>query len=197
LGNKDIIALLRREDHAALTDLARLRGSKVLRYLTGRLYSEDQEEKWRAVRALGAIVADRRVLGRAKAADLLQRYFWSLNDESGAVPFGVPEAIGEILAARPELQVDFLSPLCAMITHEDFLQTGPIERGVIWALGRIGEPVVHCSAHAVQGIAVAAEKHPDPDTKRVAAWSLARIQGAAGQAEDEPGSRDGNRAANT
>ena len=48
-----------------------------------------------------------------------RRFFWALNDESGAVPYGVPEAVGEILAVRPEMQPTFLSILCAHLTEED------------------------------------------------------------------------------
>jgi AraC family transcriptional regulator of adaptative response/methylated-DNA-[protein]-cysteine methyltransferase len=130
----DCRALLENEDYAGLVRLARAQSGKVVRYLSGRLYSADEVEKWRAVRAFEHLAP---VLTEEKATELLRRFFWALNDESGAVPYGVPEAIGAILAVRPELQAQFLPILRSMVTEEDMLQTGPIEKGVLWALERI------------------------------------------------------------
>jgi hypothetical protein len=168
--------LVAREDHAALVAAARERLGRVLRYLTSRLYTDDATEKARVVAALGAVFAADGVVSPRRAADTLRRFFWAMNDESGAVPYGVPEAIGAILVARPALQAEYLPILCSMVTHADMVQTGPIERGVYWALGRIGPPVAEVSATAVQGLAHAARNHEDPETRRVAAEALQRIQ---------------------
>jgi len=167
--------MLEREDHAALLHLASSQIARVLRFLTGRLCSASEEEKWRAVRMLGLVVVDTQLVSRQRAADLLRRFMWALNDESGAVPYGVPEAIGEILDARPELQGDFLPILCSLVTDENLLQTGLIERGVLWALGRVGSPVARCSPGAVEALRVASETHPDCETRQVAARSLASV----------------------
>ena len=100
----ELKALLDAEDHPALLRFSQGAPARTLRYLSGRLYSEDADMKWRAVRALGALAADPALLSEEELTELLRRYLWSLNDESGAVPFGVPEAVGEILARRPSLQ---------------------------------------------------------------------------------------------
>jgi hypothetical protein len=163
---------LAREDHDELRSLATANAARVVRYLTGRLYSADPGEKWRAVRALGVLAADPGLLKDRKLAELLRRYFWALNDESGAVPYGIPEAIGEILAQRPVLQNDFLPVFCSLIQEEEVFQTGPVERSVIWGLGRIGVPVAFHSPETVRIVKQAAENHPDPETRRVAAWAL-------------------------
>jgi hypothetical protein len=168
-----------REDGAALVRMAREAYAPVLRYLVGRLYSEDEPVKWRSVRGLGALVADRALVGDERARDLLRRFFWALNDESGAVPYGVPEAIGEVLAARSELQATFLPLLCAQLTEEDVSQTGAVERGVIWALGRVGPPVAATSAAAVAALQRAAAEHPDPGTREVARAALEAVGAGA------------------
>lgn len=169
--------ILEREGQEALTRVARKQAARVLRYLNARLCSADDEEKWRAVRALGVVVGDAQMVSRRKVTDLLRRLIWALSDESGTAPFGVPEAIGEILAARPELQGDFLPILCSLLTDEDILQTGSIERGALWALGRVGLPVARCSPEAVEALRRAAKGHTDPGTREVAARSLALIAG--------------------
>jgi len=176
MGSSDLDNLLQAEDYKGISTLARKRMARVIRYLSGRLYTDDAEQKWRVVRALGQIVGDPEVFTEAKVIDLLNRFFWSLNDESGAVPFGIPEAIGEILALRPMQQAQYLPVLCSMVTHEDMVQTGAIERGVIWALGRVGAPVAACSRQAVQGLTALAANHDDPATRQEAGSALARIK---------------------
>ncbi len=171
----EIESSLEREDREALLHLARRQTARVLRYLSGRLFSASVEEKWRAVRALGVVVADEEIVSRQKAIELLRRFFWALNDESGAVPYGVPEAIGEILAVRPEVQGEFLPILCSLVTNEEMTQTGAIESGVLWALGRVGPPVARCSPEAVEAIRTASQTHPDHETRQVAAQSLASL----------------------
>ena len=168
--------LLNAEDHPGLLRLSRRAPARTLRYLNGRLYSADADTKWRAVRALGALAADPDLLSDEKLTEQLRRYMWSMNDESGAVPFGVPEAIGEILARRPSLQPAFLPLVCSMTHEEDVIQTGAIERGVLWAIGRIGGAALACDPDLLR-ILRAAEEHPDPETRRVAAWALGRLAG--------------------
>jgi len=156
--------------------LARAKPAKTLRYLTARLYGADEASRCDAARALGAVAADAGIVSDGKVRELLRRYFWWLNDESGAVPLGIPEAIGAIVAARSEFQREFLPLLCSLAHHPDCLQTGPIERGVFWALGHIGRPAALCSPEAVKAIAEAARHHPDPETQSTAAWALSRLQ---------------------
>jgi len=168
-------ASLEHEDHEALLHVARSHLGWVMRYLSGRLCSDREEEKWRAIRALGVIVGDTQLVSQQRVVDLLRRFIWALNDESGTVPYGAPEAIGEILAVRPELQGDFLPILCSLLTEADMVQIGLIERGALWALGRIGSPVARCSPEAVAALTVASETHPDCDTRKVAARSLAAV----------------------
>jgi hypothetical protein len=174
---EELAEAVAREDGAALVRLAGEARGPVLRYLVGGLSRADEEAKWRSVRALGVVAADREILSDERARDLLRRFFWALNEESGAVPYGVPEAIGEILAVRPELQANFLPLLCAQLTEEELAQVGPIERGVIWALGRVGPPVVAASAEAVAALRRAATAHPDPALRDVARVALRAVGG--------------------
>jgi methylated-DNA-[protein]-cysteine S-methyltransferase len=162
-------------DWRQLQRLARVQPAKTLRYLTARLYVAEDGNRCDAARALGVVAGEPEILSEEKVRDLLRRYFWWLNDESGAVPLGIPEAIGAILAARSELQQEFLPILCSLAHHPDLLQTGPIERGVFWALGHIGRPVTLCSPDAVKAVSSAAQQHPDPETQTTAAWALTRF----------------------
>jgi hypothetical protein len=175
----EVEALLEAEDYPGLLRLSRSAPARTLRYLSGRLCSEDTNVKWRAVRALGTLAADPALLTDGKLSEQLRRYLWSMNDESGAVPFGVPEAIGEILARRPSLQEAFLPLLCSMTNEEDVTQTGTIERGIIWAIGRVGVAALSHDADILPRIRSMAQAHPDPDTRPVAAWAVRRLEGGA------------------
>ncbi len=162
-------------DRQALLRLAHGRPSRVLRYLHSRLFSADPLEKSAALDAMGALLQQPELVSHAKALDLLRRFLWALNDESGAVPFGMPEGIGEVLAVRPELQEEFLPILCSFLTEEEMLQTGPVERGVMWALGRVGSPAARCCPQAMSELALAAREHEDPETRRTAREARRRI----------------------
>lgn len=170
-------AVLTREDWGALRELARGGVSRIVRYLVTRLYSGEETEKQRAVRALGALAADTSILDSRRATDLMRRFVWALNDESGAVPYGVPEAMGEVLAVRPDLQPAFLPILCALLTENDLRQTGPIERGAIWAVGRVGPAAMRKAPEVVAALRDAASRHPDPQTREIAVRSLAAVTG--------------------
>jgi hypothetical protein len=166
------------QDWPALRRAAGAQPAKTLRYLVGRLYTAEDGSRQNVIEALGEVTSEPGVYSVEKIRELLRRFFWWLNDESGAVPFGIPEAIGVVLAARPELQQEFLPLICAMAHHPDLLQAGPIERGVFWALGRIGRPVALCSPEAVTAVACAAQQHPDAQTRTTAVWALSRMEKA-------------------
>jgi len=111
--------------------------SKFQRRILSRLYSTDSASKWRAVFAFGVAVGDGRL--REKKIDrYVQRFLWSMSDESGDVPYGIPEALGEILVHRPAIRGKYVPILVSYLVHEELVQTGPILAGAIWALGRVG-----------------------------------------------------------
>jgi hypothetical protein len=166
------------EDWPRLVRIARSQPSLVVRYLCARLYSEDDAEKWKAVHALGRIAGEVGILSDRKVVELLRRFFWWLNDESGAVPYGIAEAIGELLGVRPSMRGRFLPMLCAMAHSEDTCQSGAIERGVFWALGRVGPEAARCSPEAVAALRLAARHHRDPATRETARVSLAQLESA-------------------
>lgn len=178
MDRAEIATLFERGDVAGLVEAARRRPSNVLSFLTRRLPSADPEEKWRAVRTLGALVGNPQLVPHDKAVELMRRFVWSLNDESGAVPLGVPEAMGELIAVRAELQEKFLPILCSLLTSEEMSQTGPIERGAVWALGRVGPAVASSAPEAVFAVEIIAKEHADPETRDIAQRALAAIRGS-------------------
>lgn len=187
---------LRREDRSALNAAARASPGQTLRYLVRRLCSVDEHEKWRAVRALGHLVSDRSLVSDDQVRELLRRFLWSLSDESGAVPWGIPEAMAEVLVARPEHQPAYLPILGSCLASDDMAQTGAIERGVLWALGRLGPATAEHAPHALEALRSAAAGHASEQTRRVAQNALLAVEGRAAytgvpSAPHWPGHRQG------
>ncbi len=174
-SNSELARAVEQGDEAALRRAVLAGAARTIRFLSAQLYSADDGAKRKALRALGVVVAERKAVSDDRARELLRRFFWWLSDESGAVPFGVAEAVGEVLAVRPELQPDFLPRLCSLAHHPELLQTGSIERGVLWALGRLGQASAICSPEAVKTVTWAAHQHPDPETRKTAAWALGQF----------------------
>jgi hypothetical protein len=171
----ELAQAVEQEDEAALRRAALAGTARTIRFLSSRLSAADDGTKWKAVRGFGVVVGERDAVSEERARELLRRFFWALKEESGAVPYGVPEAIGEVLAVRTELQPEFLSTLCSFTYCPELLQTGPIERGVFWALGRLGQASALFSPEAIEAVTWAARQHPDAESRRIAAWALSKF----------------------
>ncbi len=171
----DVDRCLAANDTGTLVDLAcdDAKTSKVMRRVISRLYSTDQREKWRAVSALGAIVASSALSGESVEA-LLDRFIWSMSDESGAVPYGIPEAVGEILARRSDLKQRFYPLLVSYVVHEELVQTGPILNGAVWALGHVGLDDVEEKERTAPGLKTAL-RSDDAELRGAAAWTAGRL----------------------
>ena len=113
---------------------------KTLNHLFSALCGGDEEVKWHAVTATGRLVADLAERDPEGARNILRRMMWSLNEESGGIGWGLPEAMGEILARNENLAREFAAILVSYIQPEgNFLEFQPLQRGALWAIGRLAE----------------------------------------------------------
>jgi len=105
-----------------------------------------------------------------------------LSDESGAVPYGIPEALGEILAKRREFLGNYVPILVSYLIDEELVQTGPILAGVLWALGRAQTTDSGEIRRALPGIRAALDSK-DADLAGSALFCLGRL-GLAGECRE-------------
>jgi hypothetical protein len=168
-GKEELNGMIEAGDERSLRDPA-LEGS-LLRRATALLASDRPKRKWQAVKAIGVIAAG---LDTAKLEDHVRRFLWALNDESGAVPHGVPEALGEIAAVRPELKERIVPILVSCVVAEDTFQTGPILAGAIWALGRTGIENDGEKERLLPGLS-AALGNADPEVRETAVATAERL----------------------
>jgi hypothetical protein len=61
-----------------------------------------------------------------------------LNDESGGIGWGAPEAMGEIMAQCHRLDLEYNSILISYLHEEgNFLEYEPLQKGLIWGIARV------------------------------------------------------------
>jgi hypothetical protein len=96
--------------------------------------------RWRAIETTGAVVSRHAETDMESARVIMRRFLWMLNDESGGIGWGVPEAMGEVMATSDRLAMEFhrvflsyVQPAC------NFLEHPMLQRGVLWGLGRLAQ----------------------------------------------------------
>ncbi|NIR18057.1 MAG: HEAT repeat domain-containing protein, partial [Desulfobacterales bacterium] len=70
-------------------------------------YNEDQDVRWSAVKAMGRVVAKMADEDMESARVIMRRLMWNLNDESGGIGWGSPEAMAEILTCHDGLAKEY------------------------------------------------------------------------------------------
>jgi hypothetical protein len=136
-SSRELAQLLR--DNALHTLAARADNETALvTHLVRSLYHPDAELRWRAADVLGKASAGWFSSHPARVERLLQRLAWALNDESGTVGWGVPQAIGEIVLHQ-QAACDRYGSLLASWLGDKEVEVGNelMVHGVIYALGRV------------------------------------------------------------
>ena len=106
--------------------------------LFGALHLMEPRVHWTAVRVMGVVTSRLAEESREDARVVLRRMMWNLNDESGGIGWGLPEAMGEILARHAGLAEEFTNIL-ASYSREDgnYLEHIPLQTGLLWGLVRL------------------------------------------------------------
>ena len=138
---KEVLVLLMQEDfHQAMETLCSLPGRRVINPLFSFLCSMDPQIRWRAIQAIGAVVQNIAREDMESARVIMRRMIWNLNDESGGIGWGMPEAMGEVMAQHEGLAREYVMILKSYIrTDGNFLEHEPLQRGVLWGLGRLAQ----------------------------------------------------------
>ena len=180
MGNRErkarIGKLLGQDDfESALETIRRMTGRQAVNPLFSFLYSGDEKIRWRAVTAMGVVVGHLADTAMESARVVMRRFMWNLNDESGGIGWGSPEAMGEITAGHAGLADEFACILISYINpHGNFLEHELLQRGSLWGVGRL--------AHARPLLAKPAAPFltdffdaPDPFHRGTAIWAAGPI----------------------
>jgi rubredoxin len=171
-----IRTLLAREDYPALVLMAREHGGRTAAGLIGLVTDPDETIKWRAVTALGRTVAAIYSRDPERARRVIRQLLWNLNQESGGIGWGMPEAFGEIIALTPSLKREYGFLLVAYLSEKCcFLENDQLVLGVVWALGRIRDLEPELKQQALPFL-LEALCLPNPTLQGTAAWTLGQLK---------------------
>lgn len=126
------------DEEKAMEELLGLPTAQSINPLFSFIQSTNEVIKWRAVRAMGKVVAQMAVANLESARVIMRRLMWSLNDESGGIGWGAPEAMGEIMAQDERLAGEYKKILLSYLDEEgNYLEHEPLRQGALWALQRL------------------------------------------------------------
>jgi hypothetical protein len=181
-----VLAALRLEDRdQALAVLAELPARQVVNPLFSFLCGSDPTVRWRAVTAMGATVAKLASEDMEAARVIMRRMIWQLNDESGGIGWGLPEAMGESMARHEGLAQEYAHLLASYVREDgNFLEHVPLQQGVLWGVGRLAQTWPSLVEEAIPHV----ERFLDADDatlRGLAAWimGILRVQSARGRLE--------------
>ncbi len=130
--------LSRDSGEAIPDDLSRQPARRLINPLLSFLCSPEPLIKWRAVTAIGKVIAGLADEDMESARVIMRRLMWSLNDESGGIGWGAPESMGEIMARHRRLADEFHAILISYLAPKgNYLEHEALQPGVLWGLGRL------------------------------------------------------------
>ncbi len=173
---KKICSLLIQDDFTGgLEAIRRYPARQVVNPLFSFILSGDELVKWRAVTAMGAVVADLAANEMESARVVMRRFIWNLNDESGGIGWGSPEAMGEIMARHQGLAAEYAKIIVSYIQpHGNFIEHELLQRGVLWGLGRLARARPGLVNEAAGFLRPYLESD-DPTLRGLAAWTAGAI----------------------
>jgi hypothetical protein len=159
----------------ALETICQIPGRQAVNPLFSFFYSTQDQIRWHAVTAMGAVVGRLADSSMESARVVMRRLMWNLNDESGGIGWGSPEAMGEITAGHLSLANEFSGILVSYINPAgNFLEHEPLQRGSLWGVGRLAHarPVL---ARPAAPFLPAFFESPDPYLRGTAVWAAGPI----------------------
>ena len=177
------LELLGYEDfQQGLAEMARLPAKQIVNPLFSFFYNADERIKWRAVTAMGVVMASMAETDMESARVVMRRLLWNLNDESGGIGWGSPEALGEITARSEKLAGEYARLLISFTRKNGpYIEHECLQRGVLWGIGRLLGARPEAVGDGAELIAAFLESD-DPAKRGLAAWAL----GSVGHRPPEP-----------
>lgn len=153
----------------------------VINALFSAICRPDYVVHWQSVRAMGVFVARLAEKDMEEARVIMRRLLWSLNDESGGIGWGAPEAMAEIMVHHDGLAEEYIHMLISYMREDgeelfqdgNFLEHESLQRGLLWGVARLSEtkPEMLRDREVVRDI-VPYLASPDAGVRGLAARSL-------------------------
>ncbi|AGF76972.1 hypothetical protein UWK_00387 [Desulfocapsa sulfexigens DSM 10523] len=145
---KEVLALLADNDlNHAREELAKFDEQGLVNPLFSGLYRPEEMLRWHTVTIFGEVLNRLANKNMEAARIVMRRYLWSLNDESGGIGWGAPEAMAEAMYHHDGLCDEYLHMLISYmrpdgpLEHQDgnYLELPELQRGLLWGVSRLAE----------------------------------------------------------
>ena len=167
--------------------LAGLPAGDVVHALFSAICRENPVVRWHAVTCMGDAVARIAADDLEAARIILRRFLWSLNDESGGIGWGAPEAMAECLCRDERLAGEYAHMLVSYMREDgeelcqdgNFIEHPLLQRGVVWGIGRLAG----CRRELLQQLGAGRDlgrylEAEDPELRGLAALAAGRLREA-------------------
>ncbi len=119
-------------------EMSKFPARQVINPLISFLFSTDDKIKQRAVTAIGIVVSKLADKDIESARIIMRRLMWSLNDESGGIGWGAPEAMAEIMARHQKLAEEYHKILISYASPgKNYLENEALQEGVKRGIKRL------------------------------------------------------------
>ncbi len=126
-------------------DLKPCQDHRLLNPLFSSLCHPDEIVRWHAVCIFGWLVPALTDNDLEAGRIVMRRFLWSLNDESGGIGWGCPEAMAEIMCHSSVLRQEYLHMLISYMQEDgealfqdgNYLELPLLQRGLLWGIGRL------------------------------------------------------------
>ena len=167
--------------------LAGLPAGDVVHALFSAICRENPVVRWHAVTCMGDAVARIAEDDLEAARIVLRRFLWSLNDESGGIGWGAPEAMAECMCRDERLAGEYAHMLVSYMREDgeelcqdgNFIEHPLLQRGVVWGIGRLAG----CRRELLQQLGAGRDlgrylEAEDPELRGLAALAAGRLREA-------------------
>jgi hypothetical protein len=156
---------------ASLDAISQLPARQIVNPLFAFFCNADVLRRWRAVTAMGRVVSSLAEKDMESARVVMRRLMWNLNEESGGIGWGCPEAMGETMARSAPLAREYRCILISYLNPQgNFIDHPALQEGVLWGIGRLAHANPPAAVEAAPFLAgfLSAET---PALRGLAAWA--------------------------
>lgn len=143
---RQVLAILHLEDVEDVKKrISRFPSSSVINPLFSALCSVSDTTRHNAIAAFGVVVPTLADQDMEAARVVMRRFLWTLNDESGGIGWGAPEAMAEVMACDERIAHEYLHMLLSYMREDgeelfqdgNYLELPMLQRGLLWGVGRL------------------------------------------------------------
>lgn len=136
---RQLPGLLQGDLETALAAISKLPVQQTISGLIACLFRTEELIKWHAVTVLGQVMNDLAQDDMEAARVVMRRLLWSMNEESGGIGWGIPEAMAEIMALNAQLAREYGNILVSYMREENYLELPAMQRCLLWGVARLAQ----------------------------------------------------------